>query len=197
MNRTTQKAFTLYELMITLAIVGVGLAVGVPNFQQYTANSRMTTTANDLHAALHLARSEAPRAKADITVCASSDSMGAATCSGTDKWDEGYIVFVDTDRDRQRDSSDATEVVLRAQPAIADGIELNVRNNAKYFSFAPSGLGQNLGGTPLSQVLLCDKRGNIQVGASSAARLLVITPLGRATVVRDYDVIKNSGRTCP
>ena len=63
MNKTNQNGFTLYELLITMLIVGVVLTFGVPNMLQFTQNSRMTSTANDLHPAFHLARSEsaAPR----------------------------------------------------------------------------------------------------------------------------------------
>lgn len=204
MNKTTQSGFTLYELMITVAIVGVVLAIGVPNMRSYSQNSRMTATANDLHAMFHMARSEAPRAKSTITVCASTNAMtAAATCSGGNDWDKGFIAFIDTDGDLVRDTGGLDpETVLRSHPAIQEGVTLTVENNAAYFSFAPSGLGVTVGGnTPLTRVLMCDERGNIQVGAKSAARLLVVTPLGRATVVRDKAVIAGAitqmGASCP
>lgn len=203
MNKTTQSGFTLYELMITLSIVGVVLAFGVPNMRAYSQNSRMTATANDLHAALHMARSEAPRAKSNITVCASTNALAAATCSGGNDWDQGFIVFTDTDGDIVRDTGGLDpETVLRASGPIADGVTLTVENNATYFMFGPSGRGRTVGGnTPLSRIALCDERGNVQVGAGSAARVLVITPLGRATVVRDQGVIADAlsdmGASCP
>ena len=96
MNKTSQKGFTLYELMITLTIVGMVMAIGVPNMIAYSQNSRMTATANDLHAAFHFARSEASRAKTFITICASANSMTATpTCNGN--LQDGYIVFLDLD----------------------------------------------------------------------------------------------------
>lgn len=203
MNKTTQSGFTLYELMIAVAIVGVVLAIGVPNMRAYSQNSNMTATANDLHAALHMARSEAPRAKSNITVCASTDALAAATCSGGNDWDDGFIVFVDTDGNAVRDTSTGTtETVLRVNGPAKDGVTLNVENNATYFMFGPSGQGRTVvGKTPLSRIALCDERGNIQVGGKSAARVLVITPLGRATVVRDKGVIGTAltamGASCP
>ena len=77
MKNNKQTGFTLYELLITVLIVGVILALGVPNLRQFTQNSRMTSAANDLNSAFHLARSEASRAKTSITVCASANSMTA------------------------------------------------------------------------------------------------------------------------
>ena len=58
------------------------------------------------------------------------------------------------------------------------------------------------GETAVSQIVICDQRGNIVgPGGSSAARLLVVTPLGRATIIRDVDLIDdaltNMNKTCP
>jgi type IV fimbrial biogenesis protein FimT len=201
MDKENQRGFTLYELLITVLIVGVVLTFAVPNMQDFARNSRMTSTANDLHAAFHLARSESSRAKTNITVCASANALAAnANCGGT--WDQGFIVFVDDDGDINR--AGATETVLRAHGPIADGVMLAVADDAAYFSFASTGLGRaNVGGNPsVSQIVMCDERGNIiAAGGSSASRLFVVTPLGRATIYRDKDLVDNAltvmAKSCP
>ena len=187
--------------MITVLIVGVVLAFSIPNMQAFTQNSRMTSTANDLHASFHLARSESSRAKTNITVCASANSMAAnANCGGT--WEQGYIVFVDEEPDLNR--SGATETVLRAHPAIADGVSFAVANDATYFTYSSTGQGRpNVGGnTAVSQIVMCDERGNVKAaGGRSAGRLFVATPLGRATIFRDEgligDALTEMGKSCP
>ena len=201
MDTRTQHGFTLYELLITVLIVGVILAIGVPNMQAFTRNSRITSTANDIHAAFHLARSESSRAKTNITVCASNNSMAAtANCGGT--WDQGFIVFVDDNGDINR--SGATETVLRAHPAIAEGVSLAIADDATYFSYSSAGLGRpNVGGNPaVSQIVICDARGNqTAAGGRSAARLFVATPLGRATIFRDVPLVDGAltlmNKSCP
>lgn len=201
MDTRTQHGFTLYELLITVMIVGIVLAFSIPNMQAFTQNSRMTSTANDLHSAFHLARSESSRAKTNITICASAKSMeGAANCGGT--WDQGYIVFVDQDGDLDRKGQE--ETVLRAQPAIAEGVSFAVANDATYFSYSSTGLGRpNVGGKKaVSQIVMCDERGNVKAaGGSSAGRLFVATPLGRATILRDQELIGKAltemGKSCP
>ena len=197
MDNRTQAGFTLYELLITVLVIGVILTFAVPNMQDFTQNSRMTSTANDMHAAFHLARSESSRAKSNITICPSSDG---ASCGGT--WESGYIVFVDEDGDLTVDGG--TDSVLRSHGAIADGVSLAVADDATYFSFASTGLGRpNVGGnTAVSQIVMCDERGNIiAAGGNSAGRLFIVTPLGRATIIRDTTMIGNAltamNKTCP
>ena len=201
MDKKTQSGFTLYELLITVTIVGIVLSYGIPNMLQFNQNGRMTSSANDLHAAFHLARSESSRAKTNITVCASANALAAgANCGGG--WDQGFIVFVDQDGDINR--SGATETVLRAHGPIAEGVSVAVADDATYFSFSSTGLGRpNVGGNmAVSQVVMCDERGNITAaGGNSAARLFVVTPLGRATIFRDKALITGAltamAKACP
>jgi type IV fimbrial biogenesis protein FimT len=197
MDKRTQAGFTLYELLITVLVIGVILSFAVPNMQDFTRNSRMTSTANDMHAAFHLARSESSRAKSNITICPSADG---ASCGGT--WEDGYIVFVDDDGDLTVDGG--TDSVLRGHDEVAEGVSLAIADDATYFSYASTGLGRpNVGGnTAISQVVMCDERGNvIGPGGNSAARLFVVTPLGRATIIRDTDMIEDAlttmNKTCP
>lgn len=201
MDKQSQQGFTLYELMITVMVVAVVLTFGIPNLTAFTQNSRMTATANDLHAAFQMARSESARARTNITICASADPMGAGSdCDGT--WDQGYIVFIDDDGNQAR--AGANETVLRAHPAADSGVMLRIANNASYFMYASTGLGRlDTGGNPaVSQIVVCDQRGNIKAaGGNSAARLFVATPLGRATILRDMGLIGNAltamGQACP
>jgi prepilin-type N-terminal cleavage/methylation domain-containing protein len=199
MDKRQQTGFTLYELMITLMVVAIILSFGIPNMRDFTLNSRMTSTANDLHAAFLMARTEAAHAKTNVTICASADPMGAANCGGT--WDQGYVVFIDDNANQVRE---AGEAILRSHPPTDTGVLLRVANGATYFMYAPSGLGRLDTGNnqALSQVVICDERGNVRgPGGGSAARLFVSTPLGRATIVRDIDMIDDAltaiGATCP
>lgn len=200
-DRRLQAGFTLYELLITVIIVGVILSFGLANLGDFTRNGRMTATANDLHAAFHLARSESARAKTNITICASANSMAAgAQCGGT--WDQGYIVFVDTDGDVVVDGG--AETILRRHGPVEDGVTMTFAGGANFFGYSANGLGRgNVGGNiAVSQVVMCDQRGNITAaGGNSAARLFVVTPLGRGTILRDkaqiQTAIDNIGAACP
>ncbi|NQV86496.1 MAG: type II transport protein GspH [Woeseiaceae bacterium] len=184
MKNRSQNGFTLYELLTTLLIVGVILAIGVPNMQSFRQNSSMSAAANDLHSSFHLARSEASRAKNNITICASANSLAALpTCGG--ELEAGWVVFEDRDGDI---IVDAGEPILRRFPPVAGGIVITTAGPDDYFSYAANGLGRgNVNGTPpLDTMMLCDVRGNATGGGGkSTARVLVVTPLGRATVLAD------------
>jgi type IV fimbrial biogenesis protein FimT len=201
MKKRTQTGFTLYELLITMLIVGVVLTLGIPNLSQFTANSRITSTSNDFHAAFMMARSEAARAKTNVTICPSATPMAdAATCDGA--WEDGFIVFFDVDGDLDR--AGANETILRAHPELPEGVTVAFAGDATFFSYAATGLGRgNVGGnTAVSQIIVCDDRGTVETSADfSAARLFVATPLGRATVIRDYtavgDALTAMGKACP
>jgi type IV fimbrial biogenesis protein FimT len=160
--------------------------------QSFRQNSRMTAAANDLHSSFHLARSEASRTKSNITICGSANSYAPNPTCGT-KLNVGWLVFVDTDGDVAYDNG---EQILRRAPAMQNNIVINTPNTDDYFSFGPTGQGRgNINGTPpIVTAVLCDDRGNITgAGGKSAARVLVVTPLGRAAVFSDKSQVAFHG----
>ena len=179
-----QHGFTLYELLVTLLVIGVVLALGVPNLGEFTRNSRVTATANDLHGSFLLARSEAARAKTNITICASRAPFGAAACDGA-SFADGWIIFVDENGDGER--AGLNENVLRAHEGADERVDIITNEGATHFSYAPNGLGRPIAGkTSILTAAICDERGNQDAaGGRSSARLVVVTPVGRSTVVRD------------
>ena len=134
-----QNGFTIYELMITVLIVGLVVALGLPNLGSVARDNQITVTANDLQNAFKLARSEAIRARNTITLCASDNALADdADCRGD--WDDGFIVFNDLDGNLVRAGAD--ETLIQVQPALAEGVQLAVENDACYFSFAANGTGR-------------------------------------------------------
>lgn len=209
MNTRRQQGFTLYELLVTLLVIGVILSLGVPNLQEFTRNGRLTATANDLHSSFLLARSEAARlpsvpATNSVTICGSLTPMVDATAACDGNFSDGWIVFVDADGDIVRD---AGEAILRAYPAIDTTLSLSTNGGATYFSFGTNGLGRGdvnpgTNGPSLVSASVCDSRGNaVAAGNDATARAVVATPIGRATVLRDHtqvgQQIANNGLSCP
>lgn len=195
MKTKNQSGFTIYELMITMLIIGVILTLGVPNLAEFTQNSRLTSASNDLHSSFQLARSEAARAKTNITICSSANSLDpAAVCGGT--FNDGWIIFIDTNGDLVHDVG---ENIVRSHPQVPDGITVTTNAGSNYFSFAGTGLGRgDVNGPALSTAMICDSRGiDDAPGGRATARRLVATPIGRATIISDKAMILAAGGVCP
>ncbi len=99
-----QRGFTLIELVITLLVLGVLLAVAIPSFRQTIVDNRVTANANTLVSSLNIARSEAINRALSVTVAANS---------GTN-WHLGWTVT----------TVETTPVVLRTQAALEGGATL-------------------------------------------------------------------------
>lgn len=97
-HRTTaaQRGFTLIELMVTLTVAGVLLAIGLPSFTRMFASNRIATQTNEFVAALNLARAEAIRR---------GQSMALRADSGGIDFAGGWKVFTDADADGDEPST--------------------------------------------------------------------------------------------
>jgi len=184
MNRK-QTGFTLIELMITLLIAAILLSQAVPSFMTMLQNNRITTQVNDYVTSLNVARSEAVKRGGRITVCKSANN---AACTNAGNWEQGWIIFNDTDNDAV---VDAGEEVIRAHGALEAGITLvGSVNIANYISFVGTGFSQLTDGNAQNgELVMCDSR-----GFGSDARAIVLSASGsaRTAPANDATVAANS-----
>lgn len=61
-----QSGVTLIELVIAIAVLGIVIAMGLPSYSNWIANSQIRTTAESLLAGLQLARNEAVRRNTSV-----------------------------------------------------------------------------------------------------------------------------------
>jgi len=79
-----RSGFSIIELMTTLVVADVMLAVAVPSFNQMMMNSRITAQANDFVGAINFARSEAIKRNTSLVLCraAAANSEDCAAAAG-------------------------------------------------------------------------------------------------------------------
>jgi type IV pilus assembly protein PilA len=91
MKQTAQKGFTLIELMIVIAIVGILSAVALPAYQTYTKKARFTEVvlaAQSVRSAIDICfqtRGETSLSNCDTEAKAGADTTGAAAGAYVDK----------------------------------------------------------------------------------------------------------------
>ena len=129
-----QRGRTLVELVVALAIGAVLVALAMPAYHHWIARQEQSNAATALLAALSLARTEAMKRGLRVDLCPSDDG---AVCSATGRWENGWIVFADADRNGHRGPA---EDVVRVEAAMRPGV--SIRGNkpvASYVSFTDTG----------------------------------------------------------
>lgn len=116
---TTSRGFSLIELMITIAVAAIIMALAAPSFTNLLNDNRVSSETSDFIGDLALARSEALTRGARVTLCPSTTGTG---CTAT-AWNLGRIIFVDLDQDG---TVDVGEPVLRVSGPLTEGSSLTL-----------------------------------------------------------------------
>lgn len=208
MKRNNYSGFTLLELMVTIAIASILLAVAVPSYRTMVLNNCLTTKTNGFVSAMQLARSSAVTFRDNVTVGALPCSLsGGAACDTTNEFGTGLIVFRDIDADGVADTdvedADGDGVLGVGEDLNGNGIlDLEIIkqvrfncaatmnetvdlgddtiNNSTALVYSPTGIA-----TPRGTIHVCDTR----AGEPGIGRRVTLSATGRPTT--------DSTFTCP
>ena len=132
-NCNKNNGYTLIELLVTVAILSILLAVALPNFQDTIENNVTNSQAKLFMTTLNLARSEAIKRGTNVAICPSNDGLDCDAGS----WSTGWVVFVDVngDADGATGSIDVGDTIIRVFDALgADSVLTGTTNFLEYNS---------------------------------------------------------------
>ncbi len=156
-----QQGFTLIELMMTIAITTILLALGLPSMSSLVSASESRAARQELWTALNVARAGAVTSHRRHVICPSTDHD---TCSGGLRWDHGWIVFLDNNENGLRDGNDE---VVSVGNAVRQGVVISTTVGRDRVGFRTDGSSAGNNAT----FTICDRR-----GTSNATSLVVSNP---------------------
>jgi type IV fimbrial biogenesis protein FimT len=114
------KGFTLTELTVTLAVLGIISSISIPSYFSWLPRHRLQTSVRHIYDDMNMARSRAVKTNADIGTQFNPDN-------------ETYRIFIDADQDQ---TYDAGETVIQTGTLESDVniTESTLTNNTHVFN---------------------------------------------------------------
>ena len=165
-KRNKTEGYSLFELVMTLALVALLTTVGLPSLGGLAADKYLVTEVNALFHAVYLARTESIARRRVVSICPSLDGQ---YCDPSYDWSKGWILFVNKGMQKplQRDDD---EVILQHHWVSASS---RITANRKGFTLRATQLRATNG-----TIVFCDREGRAE------SRALVISYTGRPRVTR-------------
>jgi type IV fimbrial biogenesis protein FimT len=170
------SGFTLLELMMTLVLLSILLALGVPSMRTIILNNRTTGISNELFSSLVMARSEAIKRNQEVSITAIS------TVSGNEWGDGGWRIWIDDNGNGSYDAG--SDTLIRQIAATSDTFLINSVDDSVDFTFAATGLASGFAGVSPTETFMvrpvsgCPESGNDSI----KGKVISLSASGRAAL---------------
>jgi type IV fimbrial biogenesis protein FimT len=169
--RLRHAGFTLVELMVTVTVSVILIAIAAPSFGTLLLKRSVQLAADNLVSDLRFARFEAIKLSRTVSVCSATTPTA---CSAGASWKDGWIVFVDADGDGSLDQGDEVLRVQDALTSIAAMASTSPVNDRAFFVYQPTGMARGA-----TQTFIITPTG---ADASSLIRVVCVSIQGRAAL---------------
>ena len=173
MMRKFSAGFTFVELTVTVAVSAILFGVAIPALSALLSSNHLAVHVNDLRGALNLSRSHAIRENRHVVLCKSADGE---SCDNRAQWSDGWIVYVDKNRNRKRDDA---ERLLRVHSGFHNktAVEYRAFGSRNYIAFRPTGFTLTNGTftfcvprhREMRRALILSKTGRVRISKESAS----------------------------
>ncbi|MES2878897.1 MAG: GspH/FimT family pseudopilin [Pseudomonadota bacterium] len=186
-HKNNCNGFTLIELMVTIALVAILLAVAAPSLSTFQRNAELTSFSNSMLAGINAARGEAMK-RGRYALVVPTD--------GTN-WGSGWLVFVDVDRSQTYTAAnDITILTKEASPSyltITPKSGTSAADSPPYIMFDASGYSKTKSGS-FGALTFTIARNDIATSDYSQTRRISISSGGRVKICKP---ISASDLNCP
>lgn len=161
------RGFSLLELMITIVVMVILLAIAIPNLSVAIHRNEVSSASNSLLASISYARGEAITRGQLVSMCPSSD--GAACSTSTTAFDPGWLVYTYPAGAATANQvyKPATDILLRATSA-RSGVSIQALGST-VVTFGQEGQLVSSAATPTLTFITCYRDGSSGSGSSSTA----------------------------
>lgn len=169
-TRSRQSGITLIETTCALAVASILAGLAAPSMQQWRQRASADGLIASLTADIALARMSAISRGVTTVVCPSVD---ASSCDKTADWSDGWIAFLDTNRDRAHQPDE--ELISVAQARRIPTLSLASTAGRRTIRLFPSGMGY---GSNLTVTACLDGATHARLVMNNAGRVRVERPRG-------------------
>ena len=143
-----QSAFSLIELMIVLAIIGVLGALAAPNFTTLIQNNRLSSKTNDIINLISLTRQLSITRGLTVTACHTDNAdITLTTCGGgtNSDWSDGFLIYAAqprtlSDKKTLKNYDKNNDALIKQIQLADDSVTITISNGNDHLSFNKEGL---------------------------------------------------------
>lgn len=175
-SRNNLAGFSLIELMVTVALISILMAVATPSIVTYRRNAELVSLANSLAASINGARGEAIKRGRYALVTPTDGSY----------WSSGWVVFVDVNRNNTYDSG--TDILVATSDVPSNTITITANGAAggtpPYIRFDASGYPKDQSNGFGALTFSISRNDVASSKAAEETRRLIVASTGRVRVCR-------------